>query len=78
MTALMKSIKFSNKSLILNGLSYEYKSPMTIMNLLEYLGFNIRVIIVDYNGTILPKKVWQEKYLKENDSIEILTIAGGG
>ena len=74
----MKSIKFSNKSLTLNGLSYEYKSPMTIMNLLEYLGFNIRVIIVDYNGTILPKKVWQEKYLKENDSIEILTIAGGG
>ena len=78
MVALTKSFKFSNKSLILNGLSYEYKSPMTIMNLLEYLGFNIRVIIVDYNGTILPKKAWQKKYLKENDSIEILTIAGGG
>ena len=51
---------------------------MTIMSLLEYLGFNIKVIIVDYNGSILPKEVWQKKYLKENDSIEILTIAGGG
>ena len=78
MVALTKSIKFSNKSLILNGLLYEYKSPITIMNLLEYLGFNIRVIIVDYNGAILPKESWQKKYLKENDSIEILTIAGGG
>ena len=78
MVALTKSIKFSNKSLILNGLLYEYKSPMTVMNLLEYLGFNIRVIIIDYNGAILPKEAWQKKYLKKNDSIEILTIAGGG
>jgi len=78
MVALAKSINFSNESLVLNGLFYEYKPPMTIMSLLEYLGFNTQIIIVDYNGAILPKEVWQKKYLKKNDSIEILTIAGGG
>ena len=36
------------------------------------------LIVVDYNGVILQKEFWSKTTLKANDSLEILTIAGGG
>ena len=78
MIVLKKSIENKNETLIVNGLNYEYKPPMTIMNLLLYFGFNTKIIVIDYNGNILPKELWQEKSINKKDSIEILTIAGGG
>jgi len=46
--------------------------------LLNYLGFNTALIVVDYNGSILPKEFWSCTTLQTNDTIEILTVAGGG
>jgi sulfur carrier protein len=62
----------------INGLLYEYQPPMSTFDLLTYLGFNIDLILVDYNGTLLPKEQWEVLSLKEGDSLEILTLAGGG
>jgi len=66
------------KNLILNGKKYNYKASFTLSTLLDYLGFNTSLIVVDYNGAILPKEFWPQTILKTNDSVEILTIAGGG
>ena len=62
----------------INGLLYEYEPPMSTFDLLTYLGFNTDLILVDYNGTLLPKEQWEVLSLKEGDSLEILTLAGGG
>ena len=62
----------------INGLLYEYQPPMSTFDLLTYLGFNTDLILVDYNGTLLPKEQWEVLPLKEGDSLEILTLAGGG
>jgi sulfur carrier protein len=62
----------------LNGLPYQYKTPMTILQLLQYLGFNTKIIVVDYNGSVLQKENWKDTKLIARDSVEILTIAGGG
>ena len=62
----------------INGLLYEYQPPMSTFDLLTYLGFNTDLILVDYNGTLLPKEQWGVLSLKEGDSLEILTLAGGG
>ena len=51
---------------------------MSILQLLTYLGFNTKVIVVDYNGDILQKENWMSTKIRTNDSLEILTIAGGG
>ena len=45
---------------------------------MNYLGFNKNVIVIDYNGTVLEKNLWEETYLNNNDCLEILSIAGGG
>ena len=62
----------------INGLLYEYQPPMSTFDLLTYLGFNTDLILVDYNGTLLLKEQWEVLSLKEGDSLEILTLAGGG
>ena len=67
-----------NKILNINGSQYLYNSNLTILELIDYLGFNKNVIVVDYNGIILEKKFWELTRLQTNDSLEVLSIAGGG
>ena len=66
------------KILTLNGETYIYKVSFTLSALLNYLGFNTALIVVDYNGSILPKEFWSQTNLQTGDIIEILTVAGGG
>lgn len=65
-------------NLTLNGILYEYEKSITIIELLEYLGFNIDVVLVDYNGTIIQRGYWSTIQIKDKDNLEIVTLAGGG
>lgn len=74
-----KEIKLFIMSYIsINGKNYSIKSSLTIFSLLLYLGFKLNLVVIDYNGTILPREFWSLTLLEKNDQIEILTIAGGG
>jgi sulfur carrier protein len=68
----------SEKILLINGEKYKSKVVFTVLSLLEYLGFNNNLIVVDYNGVILQKEFWCKTILNTNDRLEILTVAGGG
>tara|TARA_B100000683_G_C12079667_1_gene386320 strand:+ start:224 stop:430 length:207 start_codon:yes stop_codon:yes gene_type:complete len=65
-------------SLKINGFNYLYASKLTVLELINYLGFNKQVIVIDYNGYILEKTLWDSTSLQNKDSVEILSIAGGG
>lgn len=65
-------------TVVINSLKYEFCTPMSVYGLLNYLGFNTEIILIDYNGIILAKKGWEKTLLKNNDMLEIITIAGGG
>jgi thiamine biosynthesis protein ThiS len=73
---LPKPLKYIK--LTLNGLTYISIMPITILDLLDYLGFNKAVIVIDYNGFILEKNAWDKTLIKNDDALEILSIAGGG
>ena len=62
----------------LNGLVYESAETFTLLYLLNYFGFNVQTLLIDYNGIIMQKEYWDKIKIKEKDRIEILTIAGGG
>jgi len=68
----------SEKIFNINGSNYIFDSAVTILMLIDYLGFNKNVIVIDYNGMILEKSLWNNTYLQNRDCLEILSIAGGG
>ena len=67
-----------NNILTLNGSSYIFNTSFTVFELIQYLGFNKTLIVIDYNGVILEQNLWKQTLLKNHDSLEILSIAGGG
>ena len=62
----------------LNGKKITIKSKSTIMDLLVKYNLNKKKIAIEYNGKILPKLKYKKKYLKNNDSLEIVHFIGGG
>ncbi|HGY5536530.1 MAG: sulfur carrier protein ThiS [Prochlorococcus sp.] len=52
--------------------------PATLATVLEQLGYHPRLVVVEFNGTILTPNHWQEQLVKEMDQLEIVTIVGGG
>ena len=67
-----------NMTLDLNGMKYFFNSKFTVLELIDYLGFNKNVIVIDYNGLLLDKRKWERTMLRNEDSLEIFSIAGGG
>ncbi len=54
------------------------QSSATLENLIEQLGYHPRLIVVEFNGTILTRQHWAKQTVKDGDSLEIVTIVGGG
>jgi sulfur carrier protein len=46
--------------------------------LLTALGYQVRLIAVEYNGEILHRQFWEETLLNEGDRLEVVTVVGGG
>jgi sulfur carrier protein len=49
-----------------------------LAELLKQLGFNPRLVAVEYNGEILHKQFWDITLIQEGDILEVVTIVGGG
>ena len=65
--------------LIVNGELKELApEPPTLSNLINLLDYHPKLIVVEYNGCILPPSHWNTQQIKDEDSIEIVTIVGGG
>jgi sulfur carrier protein len=45
---------------------------------LEQLGYRPQLVVVEFNGTILPRSRWGEQPVVESDVLEVVTIVGGG
>lgn len=65
-------------TIFINGEPFNCESSMSLLSVLLYLNFNINVIVVEYNKEILSKMDFDSTFLKNNDSLEVITIVGGG
>jgi|TARA_B100000482_G_scaffold174251_1_gene142627 thiamine biosynthesis protein ThiS len=50
----------------------------SVSDLLVFLNLNIDLIVIEYNKIILPKSLWKQTVIKNNDEVEFVTIVGGG
>jgi thiamine biosynthesis protein ThiS len=61
-----------------NGEEYYTKENITLLQLLNYFNYHSSIFVVEYNNYICEKTKWDKILIKKNDSIEIITIVGGG
>ncbi|MDZ8055495.1 MAG: sulfur carrier protein ThiS [Aulosira sp. ZfuVER01] len=65
-------------TLQVNGESHSCSSQTPLPELLQQLGFNPRLVAVEYNGEILHRQFWNETKVQQGDRLEVVTIVGGG
>ena len=64
--------------LFVNGETRSCSSQTPLPDLLQQLGFNPRLVAVEYNGEILHRQFWSETKVQSGDRLEVVTIVGGG
>ena len=52
--------------------------PPTLTWVIEQLGHHPRLVVVEFNGTILTPSHWDDQRVQDGDNLEIVTIVGGG
>ena len=67
-----------NKQFYLNGDCYSIEDDITLFELVHYFNYNDVLLVLEYNNSICIKKHWKTIYIKDKDTIEIVTIVGGG
>ncbi len=50
----------------------------SLSEVIEHLGLNPKLIVVEFNGEIINSKNWEGQKVQEGDALEIVTIVGGG
>ena len=67
--------------LTINGQQTNIKtkaSTITLEELMKVLNHQPRLVVVEFNGVILPPKKWEHQKVIDGDKLEIVTIVGGG
>ena len=65
-------------TLRLNGESRSCPAGLSLLQLLEHLGYRPQLVGVEFNGEILPRALWADQPVREADGVEVVTIVGGG
>ena len=52
--------------------------PACLSTVIPALGQNPALVVVELNGVIIPKSRWPTEPVGEGDTLEIVTIVGGG
>tara|TARA_Y100001968_G_C18958318_1_gene526421 strand:+ start:167 stop:385 length:219 start_codon:yes stop_codon:yes gene_type:complete len=50
----------------------------SLTRLIQYLGFQPQLVVVELNGSIINPQDWINTIIKDGDSLEVVTIVGGG
>ena len=64
--------------LTINGEPFDFSVGKTVRHLLEQLHLAARPVAVERNGHIVPHSTFDQAELREGDSLEVVTLVGGG
>ncbi len=64
--------------IIVNGQTKDFSSAKNLKTLIEEFCANPHQVIVELNGQVIKNDRWANQVIKENDSLELVTIVGGG
>ncbi|MEO1003418.1 MAG: sulfur carrier protein ThiS [Cyanobacteria bacterium J06638_7] len=61
-----------------NGEPRRCRPALSLERLLAELGYRPELVVVEFNGRILPRSRWAGQQVQESDVLEVVTIVGGG
>ncbi len=56
----------------------ESNKSMSLNETIRLLGYNSNTVVVEVNQLIINSSEWDDKYIKNGDKLEIVSIVGGG
>ena len=62
----------------LNGDPIRCPEGLSLLQMLEWRGYKPQLVVVEFNGEILPRARWADQPVREADGGEVVTIVGGG
>ncbi|MCL2006408.1 MAG: sulfur carrier protein ThiS [Planctomycetaceae bacterium] len=65
-------------NLIINGENFDFSEGKTVRQLLTQLQLAGHPVAVERNGNLVPHSTFDQTELNERDSLEIVTLVGGG
>lgn len=65
-------------NIVINGKSKEFSDGITVMNLLEELSLEGKVMAAAVNMEIVKQDTWNTYILHDSDKLELLDFVGGG
>lgn len=57
---------------------YYTNHNITLLDLIRYFNYNDSLFVLELNRVITNKNKWQSIFISDKDTIEIVTIVGGG
>ena len=75
------TIRKNAMKVTINGNVHNLQSvtnSLSLASLVEQLGHHPKLVVVEFNGEILPPQNWELQKVQNGDSLEIVTIVGGG
>lgn len=61
-----------------NGEHRTCPAGLCLEAVLPALGYRPALVVVEFNGEILPRTAWTSQPVVESDVLEVVTIVGGG
>ena len=61
-----------------NGQAVAVPAGQMLTTCLEQLGYDLRLVALEFNGEILHRQYWLRTRIGEGDVLEVVTIVGGG
>ncbi|VVM07154.1 Sulfur carrier protein ThiS [Methylacidimicrobium cyclopophantes] len=64
--------------ILVNGKERMIPAGTSVEDLLLSLGYPAKVVLVELNKEVLPRREWAERRLQQEDRVEILRVVAGG
>jgi thiamine biosynthesis protein ThiS len=64
--------------IVLNGDETTLPSEMTLVQLVDHLGVDRRLVALAHNGEVIPRDQHEQVTVRDGDAVEIVRMVGGG
>ena len=64
--------------MLVNGQLITIQKEISLSEFLKMEGYDIQRVVVEKNGSVVPKKSFETEMLSDDDKIEIVHFVGGG